>query len=145
MNTRENPIERPMALYYIAKTNVASVTVNGDQAILTPSSGKDWSLIYLTPGTINFSQVPGESKAGRFYDVVLTATAPGEGANFIDNLALVTGRQNYFKIDFRNGGSKLFGNSDRLPLCEIGIEGQVITQKSIRIKQRVLQPLPWLV
>lgn len=145
MNTRENPIERPIALFYIAKTDVASITINNGNASLTPSSGKNWSQIYLTPGTINFTQTPGDSKGGRFYDVELSGTAPGEGDNFIQDLDLVTGRQNYFKIDFRNGSSKLFGNSDRLPLCDVGIISKVVTQKSISIKQRVLQPLPWLV
>lgn len=145
MNTRENPIERPIAIFYIPKSDTTSVTFWGSEANLTPASGKTWKQIYLTVGTIAFSQNPGQSKAGMFFNVELTGSAPGESDEFTQNLESIIGRQNYFRIDFRSGRSKLFGDANRLPLCEVGISGQVVTQKNIRVFQQVKQPLPWLV
>lgn len=141
MDTKLLSTDRPIAIYYVFKSEVSSITKNGNsRCSISLNDGKEWKLIRTTIGTISFNEKSDRQRAGILYTSTIEATCPGHDETTPEDMVNINGVPVLLRMDYRDGLSKIVGNTNNMPRLFIQQQSNTVTKRSLSCTFKATEP-----
>jgi len=109
-NTYLNPA---ICGFQIANINdVASITIGSTSfhRVVTFKSGKTWSTVYATSGSIKYTDIPKQTGSGPYYEHRLSSFFPGDDAANLTDFDNIENKRFLIKMNLTDGTYKILGD-----------------------------------